>query len=233
MSIAFDAAVDGGFGNPVTSLTWAHTCTGANGLLLVVVVGDHPGGHDDITGVTYAGVSLTFVEKSVDSHLDSFVYLYALVGPSTGANNVVVSCTNAHALFGGSASYTGVSQTGFPDAQKVDLSGGAVATLATSLTSVADNCWMFIASGGYSVSTADPTAGTGATRRKNEGSFGLWGLFDNNAAITPAGSTTMTINRSANTNYMVNLAVTFAPPGGAPSGWGPLLGAGRNRLVVN
>ena len=66
MAIAFDAATDGGNVNPGTTLTFAHTCTGSLGLLVVGFNGDNIGGADDVSSVTYNGVALTLADKQVN-----------------------------------------------------------------------------------------------------------------------------------------------------------------------
>jgi hypothetical protein len=95
-------------GSP-TSLTWSHTVTGTNPYLFVVV-GMDLAAADSVTGVTYNGVPMTQL-----GFLDYFIgyeYLYGLVGPATGTNNVVVSTSTDQANVKGSAvSYTGVNQS--------------------------------------------------------------------------------------------------------------------------
>jgi hypothetical protein len=215
MAIAFDAATDGGVVT-ATSLTWSHTCTGSNLILLVGFNGSSAGGTDDITGVTYNGVSMTLAAKKDPTGGDRILYVYYLIGPATGAHNVVISASSSHNLSGGAVSYTGALQSGQPDntTTNVEVSSSSK-TLTTSLTTVADNCWTVLLEGCYDAS-AGPTAGTGATRRIFDGNFGAWGLFDSNGLIHPAGSYSMTTNRSADPFGLLiaHVMVSIAPDTG-------------------
>ena len=86
MAIAIDASSltqSAGFTN---SVTVSHTCTGTD---LILLVGIHCR-TDVVTGVTYNGTAMTFLGKNINSGVVG-VQWYYLVGPSTGANNVVVS----------------------------------------------------------------------------------------------------------------------------------------------
>lgn len=202
-SIAFDAATNGGLTNPGSSKTFAHTTSGSDRILFVGVFGSTT---DVITGVTYAGVSMNLIAK--DSNGDRWAYLFYLAAPATGSNNVVISASASGAIYGGAASYTGASQTGIPDAFKVEK-----ASATTNITTVADNSWVVSVFRGLGGS---PTAGTGLTNRITSGGTGF-AMFDQNGPNTPAGSTAnMTVN-TPGTNQVWILA-SFAPAGATTTG---------------
>jgi len=196
MAIAFNAATDGGNnGGSTNSLTFAHTCgAGADRLLVVGVAGDSAGGFDDITGVTYNGVAMTLAKKELADSASSttrHAYQYFLVAPATGANNVVVSCTNNHYLLCGAADYTGMKQSGQPDATTSQETAVSALTQTTSITPIAASSWAALMEGGYSGGgDIPPTAGAGCTRRAKDGTFGTWGIFDTNAEISAAHNMT-------------------------------------------
>lgn len=201
MAIAFDAAVDG-LSNTGTSHTWNHTCTGSLLILWVGFNGDNIGSFDDITSVTYNGVAMTLANKQVNpaSGGDRNTYLYYLLGPATGSHAVVINCTNSHLLQGGSASYTGVKQSGQPDATAVNAETvSSNKTLTTTLTTSADNCWTVVVEGCYDggPGAGSPGAGAGTTKRAVDATNGGWGIFDSNAVVHPAGSASLTTTRSA------------------------------------
>ena len=81
--IAFNAAADlTNNGGTTNSLTHSYTVSsGANRILYVALLGDTIGGNDDITGVTYAGVSMTLITKVVTGNVGAnrFQYLYRLL----------------------------------------------------------------------------------------------------------------------------------------------------------
>ncbi len=137
-AIAFDATANGQDSN-VSSLTWSHTCTGAD---LVLIVGVSTRGDDGDAvpdGVTYNGVAMTLIDGQGFATV-LFSSLWQLKAPATGANNVVVSwTTNTVRVVGGSMSFTGVDQT-----NPIDSDNGATGSStapSVTLTTVAANAW--------------------------------------------------------------------------------------------
>jgi len=140
-TIAWDAATfsDDNSGS-ATTLTYSHTCTGSNRILLVGV--GLSGETDDVTGVTYNGVAMTrigFDGNSASQAVSS--YLYYLIAPATGANNVVVSVSSGQNISSVASSYTGAKQTGQPDSSATnDSSTGTTLDLTTTV--VATGSWL-------------------------------------------------------------------------------------------
>lgn len=213
MAIAFVAGADGGNNTGGTGLTYSYTCgSGANRLLVVGVAGDAT--VDDVTGVTYAGVSMTLAAKKAATGTNNRVsYLFYLLAPATGANNVVISASTAHYILSGAADYTGVKQSAQPDATATANGTGSVLLLTSSVTTVANNSWAILLENGYGSNTP-PTASTGVTRRTFDAVFGGWGLFDSNAAITPAGSYSMTTQRTNASDTITHVGASFQPDTG-------------------
>lgn len=182
MAIAFDASS----GQDVAStngLSFSHTCTGSNGMLLVSVYN----ASTTVTSVTYNSVAMTLIDSSGTSNAN--VQLYYLIAPTTGANTLVVSSSGGGVLGASSASYTGVKQSAQPDNSVRQSSGTSPNT--TTLTTVADNCWTVLGAVDQDGSLA---ASTGSTARdtRQAGSVRL-GIFDSNAAKTPPGSISMSV----------------------------------------
>jgi len=203
MAIARDANSNGT--HTSTSLTVAHTVSGSNRLLLAFVI-DQAG--DTVTGVTYNSVAMTQIRKRVRGSTE-YIYVYGLLAPDTGTNNIVASRSNdAFDIAIGASSYTGVKQTGLPDAQTDDYEAGST-TITTPITTVADNCWTFfgVSDGGSSALAA----GTGSTVITVI-STDVGKIFDNqdNGAITPAGSYTMIVSSGSATDKG-GILVSFAP----------------------
>jgi hypothetical protein len=237
MAIAFTGAADllnnGGTTNTYTK---AYTVGAGSNLLLVGLIGDLSiFGNDDITGITYAGVSMTLWKKCITgiSATTRNSYLYALLNPATGANNVIISCTSNHYLIAVAADYSGVKTTGQPDATAIHTEVSLTSTSTGAVTTITDNDWVVLVSEGYDANKA-PTAGAGSTRRAFDAAFGTLGLFDSNGVVTPPGSYSMTVNYPDVTTSQIDLILAaFAPSGAAPAAKPstlPLLGAGR--LIV-
>jgi hypothetical protein len=200
--IAFNAAADLG-NNSGSGTSYTHSYTvgaGTNRILFVCVIGDTAA--DDVTGVTYAGVSMTLINKRFEARLG---YLFYLVNPTSGANNVIISASTSHYLLGGAADYSGAKQTGQPDAQTTGNTAGAGTTLTTTLTTVADNSWTIICGN----DSGPWTMGTGSNQRTVDGTFGIWSLADSNGVVHPAGSHSMTLTGSSPS--VGSMMASFAP----------------------
>lgn len=87
MAIALDATSVGNADGTGTTLTFAHTCTGTD-LVLVVNVWVASG---SAPTVTYAAVSMTLRSSNTTNNR---VYQFVLADPTTGANNIVVTVDN-------------------------------------------------------------------------------------------------------------------------------------------
>lgn len=210
MAIAFDASASGNNAG-ASSLTIAHTCTGSDRLLLVgVFCQETPTSYDVVTGVTYNGVAMTQLAKIDCGIAVQGVYLYGLLAPATGANNIVVSAsTTTDVLELKSLSYTGVKQSGLPDAS--DTSNGALVTsISNDITTILDNCWAVMWS--WSERLLNATAGVTARLGANSQSW----IGDSNGVISPAGSFTGTLSLSS-ANRVGAIMVSFAPPASGPA----------------
>jgi hypothetical protein len=200
MAIAFDAA-SVGTSTTSTTQTWSHTCTGDNRILFVA--GGIPT-NDTITGVTYAGVAMTKISGLQNGRWN---YLWYLIAPATGANNIVVTTSASDILRSVAASYTGVKQSGVPDATaEGNYSTGANADATQSVTTVADNCWIVAMGSGVQIG-----AGASTTQRAEVAEDGT-GIFDTNLALTPAGSHDIKVkNTDSVTRTLSIIAASFAP----------------------
>ena len=110
---SYDTDDQYGAGNPGNSLTWSHTISGSNRILIVGVSINNSAGQTVLNpgGVTYAGSPLTLI--GVGSRANARVEMWYLVAPATGTNNVVVTLSaGATARFVvGAVSFTNVDQT--------------------------------------------------------------------------------------------------------------------------
>ncbi|NOS67921.1 MAG: hypothetical protein HOO67_06210 [Candidatus Peribacteraceae bacterium] len=140
MAIALDVS-DTGNVAAASSLTFSHTCTGSN---LMLIVGAHA---EDATtadrvvnSVTYAAVGMTKIdEQSVNgTNTSSQWYLF---GPATGANNVVITWAGTVAAgIGVATSLTGVAQQA-PEAFAKN-SGTGSSPITVTVTTVTVDAWV-------------------------------------------------------------------------------------------
>jgi hypothetical protein len=207
MAIAYDSS-SSGTANPGTSATFSHTCSGSDRLLLVGVLTNDT--TDKITGVTYNGVAMTRGGAQAADTTGFMGFWYYLIAPATGANNVVISRSDSGLVGGMSDSYTGVSQTGFPDSSNkgTDPSGNFSATT----TVVASDCWLW----GNFRSNGTMSVSNGTARGSVFGGAGITG--DSNTTVgTGSQSLNISVSPGGETYW---LTASFAPAGaatGAPS----------------
>jgi hypothetical protein len=195
-SIAFVGAADGGDVVSASGMTYSYVCgSGSNRLLVVNATGDVTS--DIVTGVTYGGVSMSLVGKHYGGGGgDRWQYMFELLNPASGANNIVISASGTcDRIMSVAADYSGAKQSGQPDASITNGSAGGSGTLTTSVTTVADGDWVVLCETGFNVDQSPPGVGAGSTLRVT-GSFGSLAIFDSNGPVTPAGSYSMTTLRS-------------------------------------
>lgn len=199
MAISYDTGVNATIANPGSSLTWSHTCTGSERILFVSATINR----SSITGITYGGVSMTAIGSPTLGGDGFYNYLYYLVAPATGANNVVITPGSSVLILGSSVSYTGAAQTGQPDGSNSQT--GTNSSMTTSITTTADNCWAVLHVRACDLGVS--SAGTGSTQRTNTN--GYIQIYDSNGPKTPAGSLSMTVTQTS--QPVVHKMATFAP----------------------
>lgn len=170
------------------------------GILFLTMIG---GLSDLMDDAFYGGVQMTLIAKGVQGGGERYAYLYYLLNPPTGANNFAVHSSGVGLDFnhGMAASYTGVYQGALDNSTTHSQGSGTSNTI--SLTTVKDNCWTFL---GIRAS-ATPAAGTGASQLQSNAN-GI-GIYDNNGAVTPPGSTSMQITYSTAVSFAI--MASFAP----------------------
>lgn len=192
MAIAFDAS-SASTTTEGTPLSWSHTCTGSNRFLLVALYSADGGALSDWT-VTYNGVSMAYINSRESG---GTVALYGLTAPATGSNTISATAGTGSAV-GRAVSYTGVLQTGQPEAN-------AVASSSTLTVTTASNyAWVVGLWGG----SGSFTAGTDTTIR-TQGSSNLGGQFalgDSDGFKSPAGSYSVIATSGSEYGVVVSLA---------------------------
>ena len=218
MSIAFDASTRGS--TTSGTLSFSHTCTGSDRIIFFCIFNQNNSG---LTTIRYNGVDATLVNTVSQESGTRVLSIYRLLAPATGSNTVeIVRSSATGTLACRVLSYNTVSQTGFPDASRNDVTASGTPTVSGSLTTVADNAFVlaFYRNGtaGYSSTTI-----SGGTDRGTV--FEAPGYTDSAPAVvefgprTPAGSTTITIATAGAVNAThIGLMVSFAPAAAAPTG---------------
>ena len=207
MAIAGNNATNG-FAAASTSLTVSHNCSAGSNVALFSAVECQAG--DNVTGVTYNGASMTQVGKLATGVASYENYIYSKVAPTSGANNIVVSCSGSRTLICLSKDYTGVDQTTPAEAYNSTSTTGSPGTV--SVTTLTNNAWIF---GTIRVNASVPTSnGTNTVSVTNSASDVGFRLYDSNAALTPAGSYSLNWNFSSSQLYGAQI-ISIKPAGAA------------------
>ncbi len=202
MAIALDsspAAVTGA-GN----LSWTHTCTGSE--LALFVLGETGTTATAPSSITYNGVNLTRLAHRDGVALGS-VELWGLLNPTTGSNTVTVTKGTSSSRFQ-SASYTGVKQSGLPDATQVgDVTLAAAGNATVALSVVAGGCWVISTNEDTLI---NPDAGVVTTTlRGGETTYGSGRVADSNGTVSTGSINVGYHYTGANSTTIV--CASFAP----------------------
>ena len=218
VAAVFDAA-SANFVENDSILTFNHTCSGSNRVLIVdVAVGNSP---DSMTcGVTYNGVAMTsLAKKHSNENTAGYIEKFILINPASGSNSVVVTLTGAATtLIAGGKSYNGASQTLADYTGSVVSASGADATPTVNVTGTALDS---IVDDGSCNGNAFTAVGAGQTQR--------WDVPVNNntAAGNARGSTepgnggTVTMSYTVTSDWWAIIAVEIpvvAESAGTPVG---------------
>jgi RHS repeat-associated protein len=171
-TIAFDNSGLGGNGTPASSLTFSYTTnSNTNGLIIVSVdeATTSPScTSDKVTGVTNNGASLTDLGYYAKNSNGLAIKTYYGFAPATSTHNIVVSASASCIRYAAAATYTGVKQSGMPDASGSGnpLSSSGSVSLLQGTTTASYNAWAIMVGVPSTAGTA--TAGAGTTIRQQQ-----------------------------------------------------------------
>jgi hypothetical protein len=171
-TIAYDNSGLGGNGTPASSLTFSYTTnSNTNGLIIVSVdeATTSPScTSDKVTGVTNNGASLTDLGYYAKDSNGLAVKTYYGFAPATSTHNIVVSASASCIRYAAAATYTGVKQSGMPDASGSGnpLSSSGSVSLLQGTTTASYNAWAVLIGVPSTAGTA--TAGAGTTIRQQQ-----------------------------------------------------------------
>lgn len=206
-AVGYDTSTTGN-ANPGTSVTVSHTITGSDTLLLSGVITNDT--TDLVTGCTWNGSAMSRVDIQAAATTNFLGYIYSLVGAETGTHNIVCSRSTSNLIGLMSASYTGVSQTGFPDSQ----AKGTDATGSYDMTStvVASDSWLFA---NTRSNDADGIIPLSVGVKRQTAFAGQIAIVDSNGTVGTGSQTiTVTSNPGGETYWLM---VSFSPATGGGS----------------
>lgn len=172
-----------------TSLAWTHTVnSGINRALFVEIAIDNLG--SNVSGVTYGGVALTQVGRQGGNHA---VEIWALVSPTVGTANVVVTLSGNTAVAAGASTFNGVNQS-TPTGTFVGNSGTTFLLNLTGSVTVASAPGDVVIDAQFWTDTLANPVGAGQTSQWSSSSLLTSAL---GSSSTEAGAASVTMSGSA------------------------------------
>lgn len=177
-AIALDVGTAGALDATTTTITWNHTCTGSDLLLLMNSYQDDT---NSWSSFTYNSIGGTQVQTPAGQAATWWCSMWRLAGPATGSNAILGTGTNTKHKGGASVSYTGVDQTSPIDSSNKGNNASA-STFSVTTTVVGSNCWLV----GVFESGGTFNAGTGTTERTRAPSDEAFSC-DSNGTVATGG----------------------------------------------
>lgn len=223
MAIAFNTSADFVFPSNVTSDTHAFTCSsGSQRYLQLGLVQGQGSNTDNITNIAYAGANMSRLSTLAIGA--SRIYLYGLIAPATGTNNIVITCVQ-DAAGGGwifAEDFTGVSQSGVPT--NLATGGGLLQTgMTVTITVGASSSWV----GGLgSEDTSQISISSGGTIRSNTQNAAR-ANFDTNGTVAAGSFSTVWASTTNPSNWLgISAEIVSAAGGVSAAPRKTLLGVG-------
>lgn len=194
-----------------STVTLSHETKGRHRILFVSI-----GllGSGTLVSLKYNGVDMVLVNGPQSNGTENY-YLYYLMNPTLGTNDIVLVSSSSVNSAIEAISYSGASQTNITEISNSAGSSSGLSPYTISTTTVADNCWVV----GRARNTATASVpSTGVTQRCVQfSSFG-----DSNGPVTPAGLYGMTWTCTNGAVSIYGQACSFAPSLLPPFPFSPL-----------
>src|ERR1700733_4087511 len=131
---------------------------------------------------------MTIIGK-VQAPSNNWQYLYYLLNPPSGSNNVVITAGSSHYLVSQAASWYNIKQAAQPDAMTTNTAAATSTAMTTSLTTLAAGSLVMQGVWAY----GHLAAGPGASPILTDTAFDGAGIFASSGSpVSPAGNVSMT-----------------------------------------
>lgn len=192
------------YGTSGPSITYAFDCTGSN----ILIVGLSLGSSNTCSGITYNGISMTQLNtQNIGGSTFMNTYLFYLINPATGSNNVVVSTSGTGFHWGYASCFSGVDLSApFSPATGTTTNGTNTALTTTMATSYNGEYVYGIVQNG----SADVAFTAGANSTIISAHANGWGCHFTGSGLIAPGSNSNTINRNSSGLFGIN-AVAMTP----------------------
>jgi hypothetical protein len=224
--VVFDAvgpsSAGAGAAGQTSPLTWSHTCSGTDRLLLVGVSDGGTNVDTQTVSATYNGVAMSLLGSVLSNGaVSGKARLFGLLAPDTGTNTVSVTFSGGtpgagFAMEAGSLSFTGVEQSSLAAAvTNLTTASGSTANPSVAVSSAVGNIVVdLLVMGGPITSSAD----TQRWLKNINGSTG----GGNGAQATQDGAASVTMNYTAPAEFwgMIGVNVVASTGAGGPAASG-------------
>ena len=206
--VVVDAVGPGNMVVNIPAMSWNHTCSGSNRLLVVgVAMGTSTSDASAVLSVTYAGIPMVPAGKRhANDQSAGFAQLFYLVAPPTGTNTVTVTETgytgSSYTMEGGSTSFTGVNQT-TPEQNNLSAVGYSPAP-TLSVPSTIGHMVVDVVVGGSSISGSGQTLEWMNNENDNTGG-------GNAAQSTAAGAPSVTMSYTTGSDWWAVVGMDIVP----------------------
>ena len=188
--------------NTGNSFTLSHTVADKPGRVLLV--GFTHRTNDDVTGVTYGGVAMSQLIKVNNTTDGEWLYIYGLIAPATGANDIVASFSTSQVNYYGAVSYYNCKQDGLPNVTDSLSQETAQTSITATFTTTKDNCIGFA----FSYGGGTETVGDGSAILNYLNGVGM---LESNPLAIPTGEFSMTVNFASAEAAIIAVAVEPFP----------------------
>lgn len=144
-----------------SSLTWIHTVSGSDRIL---IVGVSINGNTTVSTITYRGQNLTRL-ATVNQGIQARASLWYLLNPPTGSGSIIVTMSASASFVAGATSYTGVNQSNPLGTPATNNNTGTTATL--NITSATNELVVDVIARRGDLTTNPIIAGSGQTQYWN------------------------------------------------------------------
>lgn len=178
MAVLFDA-FSGGNNGGGTTISWSHTASGTNRLVVASISANNSMGA--ISAFTYGGVAMTLYRN------DGLIATYYMINPPTGAQTIAVTYANFSFVEGESISVTNAHQT-----SPIGANGYVTTSAAAISQALSVNAGSLVISSGTtgSIFSSITASGTGQTmRRVAKGNGQCWGMISDQTCPSTASLT--------------------------------------------
>ncbi len=201
-----------------TTITWSHTITNSDLLLVMVYADQTSGTFDPATGltITYNGLALTRRSGGRFETRDGISY-WSLLNPPTGSHNIVATMAFTGSIIGAAISFVGTNSSQLDDTVSNLDTSGTITTISQTVNASAIGEYITVALGinpqattsGYAITNGTIIASLDLTCAGDNTKKGIFGYLNSKSSSIGLQTATATWTGNA-TGYAGLIPATIA-----------------------